>query len=339
MEVKIFKSLNVIIDKKLELMLAIYAVHVKKHPEVANKLDFIEIPPINYLNELEDILNSTNHQKLIDSILDFADESACVEIALSLNDNYELDKTKANLDKLYEYIGSVNLTDFIENFKSLAIKIKWDEFFNKHEDFYLKLFSTFCDFPENLNLSDIESFYGKKFISYNYIPTILINGGFSYSDKLGNQYYIRGIQWSKEKNGFYYDKEYLLECMFHEFSHPIVNSLVDKYLSLFTNLDKIYQDALKYNLPASYNNKKVLLYEYFVRANANILVRKYYCNSTISDWILQHGFIYLNEIINYTVKNLPKYKNYEELFKTELVTILDKIDKNTIKNNNINHIK
>lgn len=244
-----------------------------------------------------------------------------------------LNRQKINIDKISKYIGNVNLADFIENFKTFASKIRWDEFFRNHKDYYLKLFTTFSDFPKNLNLDDIKKFYGQKATSYNYIPSILINGGFSYSDQLGNIYYIRGITWCKEKNAFYFDKEYLLECMFHEFSHPIVNSLVDKHLTSFTHLDKIYQEALNHNLPTCYNSKSILLYEYFVRANANILTKKYYCNANISDWILQHGFAYLNDIIDYTIQRLPEYENYEDLFKTELVNFLSETHKN--KNGNL----
>lgn len=327
MKIKIFNELNVIIDKKLELMLAIHAIYLKTHPEAIDELDFIEIPPINYLNELENLLSSVSHQELIDAILEFTDASACVEIALGLNDNYELDQSKANLDKISRYIGSVNLENFVENFKNFAIQIKWDDFFFQHKDYYLELLPSFCDFPEDLDLGDIESFYGQKATNYNYIPSILMNGGFSCLDRLGNMYYVRGIQWWKEQNKFYYDKEYLLECMFHEFSHPIVNSLVDKYLNHFTDLDGIYQDALEHDLPTSYNSKRTLLYEYFVRANANIMTRKYYSDASISDWIIQHGFTYLNEIIDYTLQKLPEYQNYEELFKSELVCFLNDIQK------------
>jgi len=325
MKIKELNNLNVVIDKKLELMLAIHAVYLKKHSEVSDELSFIETPPIEYLNELETIIDSTIHQELIDAILKFTDESTCVEIALSMNDNYEIDENRANLKKISKYIGNINLTDFVKNFKSLAIKIKWDEFFLNHKDYYLKSFSTFCDFPEYLNLSDIKDFYGYEATSYNYIPSILINGGFSYNDRLGNLYYIRGIEWCEKENKFYYDKEYLLECMFHEFSHPIINSLVDKYLTWFTNLDELLEDALKHNLPTSYNSKKALLYEYFVRANANILTKKYYHNVRVSDWILQHGFTYLNDFINCTIQKRAVYQNYEELFKFELINMVNEI--------------
>lgn len=327
MKIQELNGLNIKIDKKLELMLAFHAVYLKKHPEMEEEFNFIEIPPIYYLEELEQLINVNNYQKLVDALIEFKDESTCVEIALGLNDNYELDENKIRHEHIDEFLGNVILEDFVRNFKSLAMEIKWDEFFDNHKEFYQKLFSTFCDFPKNLDLNDIQNFYGEKATSYNYIPSILMNGGFSYNNKLGNLYYIRGIQWVEEKNNFYYDKEYLLECLFHEFSHPIVNCLVDKNLHAFTNLNKLYDNAIEHNLPKTYSKNYTLLYEYFVRANANILTRKYYPNAKIEDWILEHGFLYLNDIIDYTIKNMVKYNNYKEFFEFELISFITKINK------------
>lgn len=326
MKIKEFNGMNVLVDKKLELMFAIHAVYLKNHPEARDKLDFIETPPVKYLDELEQLINSKEHQELINAILEFKDESTCVEIALSLDENYNFDSTIAHLDYIEPYLGNVNLEKFVEQFKTFAYEIKWDSFFENHKSFYQELFSSFCDFPRDLNLNDIKNFYGKMSQSYNYIPSILINGGFSHSDKLGNLYYIRGILWHEEKNKFYYDKDYLLECLFHEFSHPNVNYLVDANISLFTNLDKLFEDALKHNLPKTYSSQKsTLLYEYFVRANAFILTTKYYPEMLIDDWILEHGFSYLGEITEFTIQNMSKYKNYEEFFIQEMISFMNNI--------------
>ena len=327
-----FNGLNIIIDKKLELMLAIHAVYKKNNLEANEELEFIETPPVEYFGQLEQLINSVEHQDLIDSILGFKDESTCVQIALGLNNNYEIDKNRIRYDNIEKYLEKVNLDNFVEKFKDFAKKTNWDNFFDEHRNFYQKLFLTFCDFPENLNLNDIENFYGKKGTSYNYIPSILMNGGFAHEDKLGNLYYIRGIQWNNEKNKFYYDKEYLLECLFHEFSHPHVNALVDKNIVLFTNLAELHREAIDHNLPKTYSsNSNILLYEYFVRANANILTRKYYSDAKIDDWILVHGFQYLNIIIEYTIQNMSKYKDYEEFFTREMIPFMNDILKNDKK--------
>jgi len=326
MKIKEFNGLNVIVDKKLELILAIQAVYIKKNPKYKEELDFIESPPIPYLEELEELIDSKEHQYLIDSLLEFKDQSTCIEIIIGMNNNYEIDVNRCNRDYIEKYLGNVNLEKFINEFKKFAEEINWDQFFNEHKKFYEELYMTFCEFPNNLNLSDIEKFYGKRATSYNYIPSILMNGGFGIEDKQGNLYYVRGIQWWMEENKFYYDKEYLLECLFHEFSHPNINSLIDNNLTLFTNLNKIYEDALNHNLPKVYSSKKhTFLYEYFVRANANILTRKYYPNAKISDWILQHGFLYLNDIINYTIQNITKYDKYEDFFVNKMVPYFNNI--------------
>lgn len=326
MKIKEVNGLNIMIDKKLELMLAIQAVYLKKHPEFKEELDFIEIPPILYLEELEKLIDSKEHQYLINAFLEFKNESTFVEIALMINDNYEFDSDKYNQNYIEKYLGNINLNDFVKNFKIFAEEIKWNDFFNEHKNFYQELFSTFCSFPENLNMKDIEEFYGKKSTSYNYIPSILMNGGFGIKDKIGNLYYIRGIQWWEKAKKFYYDKEYLLECLFHEFSHPFINPLIDNNLSSFTNLNEIYEDALNHNLPKTYSGiNYILLYEYFVRANAHILTKKYYPNNEIDDWILQHGFTYLNDIINYTTQNMIKYDKYEDFFINEMIYFMNNI--------------
>lgn len=283
------------------------------------------------MSELEKVLNSGDHQDLIDAILNFTDESTCVKIALSLDDNYDLDESKSNIQDIEKGIGNVNLREFITSFKSFALKIGWDEFFRYHRIFYSELFGLFSDFPENLDLDDIKMFYGTEAASYNYIPSISMNGGFSHSNKLGNRYYIRGIVWWKEESKFYYDKEYLLECLFHEFSHPIINPIVDKYLSSFENLEKIYDEAVKQGLPKTYSSHNAFLYEYFVRANAFLLVKKYYPDAKLSEWVLSRGFGHLPEVIAFTEANVSNYRDYEEFFKNSMIAFFSDLFENKMK--------
>lgn len=324
-QIKNFNGLSVRLNKSLELMLAIHSVYLKEHPEYVDEFNFVEVPPIPYVNELESIINSEEHQNIINDLIAFTDESECINIALALTDDYELDKEKANLIQINKNLGNVNLEVFIKNFKEYANKINWNSFYESHHQFYIQLYSQFCDFPENLDLNDINNFYGNKDSKYNYIPSILMNGGFGIKNMDNNMYYIRGIQWWDEEKRFYYDKEYLLECLFHEFSHPQVNPLVDKYYDLFTNIESFFKDSIDNNLPSTYQNRRTLLYEYFVRTNASILTLKYYPDSKVSEWILQHGFNYLNDLIDYTNNNISKYNSYEDFFKNELINYVNNV--------------
>ena len=79
-----------------------------------------------------------------------------------MNDNYEINNEKINFDDLTKYLGGVDINKFARNFKSYAEKINWDNFFDNHKNFFIQLLSKFCDFPSNLNLNDIEIFYGCK---------------------------------------------------------------------------------------------------------------------------------------------------------------------------------
>ena len=321
-EIKNINGLNIIINKNLELMLAIHSIFLKHHPEYIEEFDFIEIPPISYIDELDKVINSIEHQELINDLIEFKDQSECFEIALALNENYELDNN-ANLNKIYESLGKVNLFEFVNRFKMYAQKINWDNFYKSHQEFYIQLYSQFCEFPKNLDLNDLKRFYGDTKFKYNFIPSILMNGGFGIRSLDNNIYYIKGIQWWDEKNGFYLDNIFLLECLFHEFSHSYINPLIDKYYNKFKNVDIIYKMSKKNNLANCYDNKKILLYEYFVRTNAYILTLKYYPNYLIDEWDLKHGFELLNKLVKYTIDNINNYKNYEDFLANDLICFIN----------------
>lgn len=216
------------------------------------------------------------------------------------------------------------------------MEIKWDDFFESNKDFYQNLILEFSKFLSNLDLSDIEKFYGSSGESYNYIPSILMNGGFGPSDKEGNLYYIRRFQYNEKEKRFEQDIPYLVECLFHEFSHPfvnlLVNLLVDKYFHLFSNIDDLFLEAKQFDLPLCYCNQKTLLYEYFVRANAFILKLHYYPNAQISTYMKNHGFIYLDEIVSHTLEHKKDYDSYEAFFEESLIPFINQMPLRDSKN-------
>lgn len=326
MNITTINGLNVILDKKLELMLAFHALTIKKHPNFNDELDFISISPISYFEELENIIDVNEYLELIDDILKFEDATTAIHIALGMNDDYLIDEKKVDIEKISKYLGGVNLNDFTNRFKQMADKIKWDKFFFEHQTFYKKLYSDFLDFPKDLNLKDINDFYNLESQKFYFIPSVLSNGGFAFKDRLNNNYYIRGINWDVDENNFVYDKEYLLECMFHEFSHPVINDLVDKYYSLFVNIDTLFNEAVANNLPKAYRKKHTLLHEYLVRANAVVLVKKYYSTND-NNWTISNGFIYINDLIDYILNNRYSYDDYEAFFVNGLVPFINDLNK------------
>ena len=315
MVIKKFNGISIEINKQFELISAFYAVLLQKHPELKDKLDFIETPNNKYMNDLVNLINPDKYSEIIKYILNFTDCSVPIDIAIGMNDLYEIDKDKAKLDITKKYIEYGTAEGFAKEIQKLAKDINWDNFFESQKDTYEKFVDEVCVFPRNLDLTDIENYYSAKTNSYTFIPSMLINGGFGPSDRYGNSYYFRGFEYDEKEKKFIYDNEYIVECLFHEFSHPIVNPLVDKYLSESEILENFYELSKENNLHPVYSeHKETVMYEYLVRANAYILARKYFkdIEPIENRWIIEHGFKYLPELVKFTNENKSKYKTYEE---------------------------
>ena len=310
-------NMNIEINKQYELILAIHAVYLIKHPELREgELDFIETPNIQYMHDLEKLIIPEKYPELIKYITNFTDCTVPICFGIGINDEYEVDYKKIDTEQINKYMEYGSIDGFALELKKLAIDINWDDFFEKCILFYRKFVDEYCKFPNELDLTDISKYYKVQSKSYTFIPSVLINGGFGPSDKEGNLYYNKGFYYDEEKQIFEVDNEYLVECLFHEFSHPIVNPLVDKYLSGTDILESFYQDSIKNNLFETYSmHPESVMYEYLVRANAYILASKYFKDNMEpieNDWVIPHGFTYLPALVYFTEDNLSKYENYEE---------------------------
>lgn len=307
-------NMNIEINKQYELILAFHAVYLLKYPDLKDEFDFIETPNVKYVRDLEKLIVPENYPELIKYIINFSDCSVSINLGIGMNDSYEIDYNKIQTEQINRFMQYGTIKGFALELKKLAIDIDWDNFIKRYISFYKDIVDNLCDFPEDLDLNDISRYYKIEPKTYTFIPSVLMNGGFGPSDKEGNFYYNRGFCYDDEKK-FYADREYLVECLFHEFSHPIVNPLVDKYLSGTNILEKFYNDAASNNLFKTYSGfPESVMYEYLVRANAYILTSKYFdCIQPIEDdWVISYGFTYLPNLVYFTLENLPKYKNYEE---------------------------
>lgn len=317
--------MNVEINKQYELILAFYTVYLLKHPELRDKFEFIETPNNEYMKELIDLINPDKYPEIIKYITNFTDETVPINISIGIDDFYEIDNDKIRLSYIEKYLNYGSVDGFCQNLKKLAHDINWDMFFKNHKDMYEKFVLEVCNFPENLDLRDIEKYYSVNPSKYIFIPSMLMNGGFGPNDKLGNFYYVRGFYYNEDKNNFEYDGEYILECLFHEFSHPVVNPFVNKYIT-GDILEKFYNLGLENNLHPVYSSEKsIIACEYLVRANAYILASKYYKMPPIKEYkVIEYGFKFLPDLVQYTLENLPKYKNYEDFVKYGVIEFMNR---------------
>lgn len=315
-------KLNVIILKQYDLILSLIIAYLKKYPEQYNEYDFIEIPPVKYIDEICSLIDIDKYLEIKKYIEGFTDEASAICLAVALNDQYML---HSNIDKDYlsKLISYGTIEGFADELRKVATNINWDYFYNSHSNFYNYLISELTDFPSNMNLGDINEYYGlNDDYEFYYIPSILMNGGFGPSNN-NKLYYAKGFIYNDETEQIEYDPEFICEALFHEYSHPFVNKIVDKYFDRFSNIDDIYKSSIENGLPKTYHNKKTLLYEYFVRSNAYTLTKKYYPNVEIEDWVIKLGFTYLPQLADFVYYHHSKYDNYEKFFVNELINYVN----------------
>lgn len=319
-----FQNLQINYNKNLELIFGIFSAYLYVNQELKfDELDFIETPDVEYAKNFYKLIKFEENKELIKYIkYGFNSCDQIPNIAICMNDNYELDEEKL-IDIKLNY-GSVN--EFVFLIKKLAEDIKFDTFYKQNTQYYIKLLEKFSDFNSKFKLNLLEKFYGYKLNSLNYIPSIFINGGFGPKDKLNNCFYIKGFEYDDEIEDFYVNSLAIEECLFHEISHSYINDLVDKHINLFTNLDQLFEDAINSGLHPSYsngNNKKVLLYEYIVRANTYLLISKVYKDVDIPSEILNMGFYKLYDLAHYIRDNKKQYQNYEDFFLNDLALFIN----------------
>lgn len=319
------KYLNVKCDKRLEFIFAIHSAYLKKTNN--EDFDWVECPDIPYMNELFILLKdnlTSNLCKYIEEAFDECDIPS--KIAFVLDDNFDIQEDKINGSISFSY---GNIQKFSLLLKDLANKVNWNKYYEYVKEFYNDFIINEIKLP-NIDVKDIINFYGYKKKSYNYLPSVLVNGGFSVTDSEDNVYAIRGFQYDEEEKEWLNDFDYLIENLFHEISHSYINPLIDKYFERFDNIGNITNSTLN----NSYQREKTIICEYLVRTNATILASKYTNNLNATEWIKEHGFPYLQEIIDYTLNNRLEYKTYEEFLVNSLIPYINElIDKKQINTN------
>ena len=88
--VNLVNNMNIEMNKQYELILAIHAIYLIKHPELRNgELDFIETPNIKYMHDLEKLIPIQNYPEMIKYITNFTDCSVPIDLAIGMNDLYD----------------------------------------------------------------------------------------------------------------------------------------------------------------------------------------------------------------------------------------------------------
>ena len=307
----------VIIDKRLELLEAIViAVKITSDNCLSEELDFVEYYDIPYVRELVNQIHIEKYPELYEYINDMKDCGYYTNLFLFFDERFNF-----NPDFDLDLFENKDVLDFAKIVKQIYEHEQIEKIFIKYEDYLNNLIEKFkskykINFEESLS-----EMYGKiSDINFSIVISLLINGGF-YSHDENNVSYVKGIK-VKDNNDDIVFSEYVIVCLFHEYSHYFVNEIIDKYFSKMNNLEILYYESLTNGLPNTYHDEKTLLYEYFVRANSLLLSEKYISKTEyieVIDWYKEIGFIRIEEIIELIRYGLEQDQKFEDIFKNLII--------------------
>jgi len=125
-----------------------------------------------------------------------------------------------------------------------------------------------------------------------------------------------------------------VNILFHEFSHPFVNPLTNKYFHIAEEYASAYEWFSKYKLPdfkSGYGDWMECINEHFVRAMAIYLMLK--CG--LKEWAetrlynhLHEGYKYIPAILEmyiYYENNRAKYQTFDDFYPTLLRVFKERV--------------
>jgi hypothetical protein len=170
--------------------------------------------------------------------------------SLQLREDIELDDFVVN-----RVSGRDTLQMFLDLIRDFAIQSSFNKFYTEHQDFYKEIVkNTINSLGSTDYITEMETFYGKKQKSYNIVLVSLYSfHGFGNSLLCSNDlreiYNTMGVHSVINNVQFFGDEDYLKYMIRHEFSHPFINPLTEKYWDYIKdyshNFDSIPEVAKK----------------------------------------------------------------------------------------------
>lgn len=271
----------------------------------------------NFLEEYRD----DQVYKLIESMIPNGFTfSRPIELMLSLgpSKNFEMQFTPSNL--CIKYCGGISrISELLNELKIFASRIEFFEFFKTIKMYYSPIISQVNhDIQKYPFISLLENEYGKTQGSYNYVLSALMKG--NYGIHFINQKTLIANMFSV----FSTDSFSLSPgIIFHEYSHPFINPLTDKYLEVAEQYEEAYELLKPYKLPkyqSGYGDWEECINEHFVRAMSIHLLKKCHLNDMATQFLnndLSCGYKFIPLILDryeFYDKHRKIYTDFEKYY-------------------------
>lgn len=197
-----------------------------------------------------------------------------VELMLCMgnSDDFILQRTPSKL--CIDYCGGMtNIFHLLDLLRAFSHEIRYCNFFENHMSYYDPIIERIDHMVHRFPfITVLEEEYGKEQGSYTYVPSALMRGNYG----------IQLIDDATQKTDIFsvfYTNNYSLSpaVLFHEFSHPFINPLTEKYSDNVKYYKSAYNILAAYRLPgytSGYGDWEECVNEHFVRAMVIHLLKK-----------------------------------------------------------------
>ena len=241
-------------------------------------------------------------------------------------------------DLLLQRSGGIdNLEQYRKSIKQFAEISNFETFWNSKQSFYNQILDiTISDMTEIDIIKTLEDYFNETKESYNVVITPAFIGGYGFetpgADGKNNVYSC--IPTSSVKDNIpYIPTNSLLFFAWHEFAHPFVNPLADKYADRVSFSDKLFEPIKDAMEKYAYTLWQICVNEHIVRA-VNVRLRELHLDAqranTRLEYELKEHFIYIEPLIE-KLKEFEKQRDEKNItfseFYPELLKVLDSLQK------------
>lgn len=315
MLINIKENVEIKFDKRLELILGLqYCVN----KEYDMDFQWITKDENVYYNEFYNLYTKYAVDELKEYVKNggFDSFSRTIELALSLNDNYQLE-TNPKIEKIVNSNSNLNLSKINDLLFGFVKDSNYDKFFLKNQEYYndnISLMKKLIEKDGGLDIDNLINFFDNRSKEFKIILANFSLGSFGiYGINNNVVLCIRCVDGLKKQS-------HIIPNLYHEYLHSYINPLGEKY---FTNVDinKLFNEAENNGLAKCYNTGIILINEYMVRAITIYLIKNKFPFDYIERNIereKKEGYIYIEQLLLMLEKKY-KYINFEDFYKKLIV--------------------
>lgn len=319
--------IKVTVDKRTELMgvLLLNSEYITKHADLVAECNNKEYRDkiIEHFSKFKD----EKIFKLLNEIFEkyYFNYDAPIYLILQLNEDFTYNKLPNYPFK--ERLGEDKLIlDFLNEIPKFVEKTNFIEFFNSNKDFYKKGINQIENLIKDYKIIDfLTDFYKLDLSHIKFVINLMhFATGSNYGTQNKNEF-VCNCCLRKSEDGsinFIDTIDSTLTLYVHEFSHSIINPLIEKYnnikLDFFNNIKEKMQNMYYWNVETIINEHIIRALEVIYLKKERKIPNHFFCAENYRKHCFNIGFIYIDMCIssleNY-IFNKEKYKNFEEYFK------------------------